>query len=88
MQTRTQSMIEAITNTAVGYGINVTANFVLFPLFGWQISLEQNLALGVFYTAISIARGFCLRRLYNHIHGRQFLARIAREQLKTAEGDE
>jgi hypothetical protein len=50
--------------------INITANTLIFPLFGWEISLRQNVTLGLFYTAISIARSYVLRRWFN--------ARIAR----------
>lgn len=68
MQTRRQSAIEAMMNILVGYTINVTANFALFPLFGWEISLQQNLLIGVFYTLISFARSYLLRRFYNWRH--------------------
>jgi hypothetical protein len=64
-QTRRHSAFEAITNVVVGYGINLTANALLFPLFGWHITLAQNIALGVFYTAISLARSYLLRRIFN-----------------------
>jgi hypothetical protein len=67
-QTRKQSALEATMNIAVGFGINMLANFTLFPFFGWVISLEQNLLLGVFYTLISFMRSYCLRRFYNWRH--------------------
>lgn len=69
-QTRAQSALEAITNIVVGWTINLAANFAIFPLFGWTITLEQNLLLGVFYTVISFVRGYCLRRFYNWRHSR------------------
>lgn len=64
-QTRIGSLIEAVINVVIGFGINFTANMTLFPLFGWQISLEQNIALGACYTAISIARSYTIRRWFN-----------------------
>lgn len=64
-QSRKGSFIEALINVAIGYGINMTANFLIFPLFGWHISLRDNLILGVFYTAISIARSYAIRRWFN-----------------------
>ena len=67
-QTRTQSAIESAMNILVGYGINMAANFLIFPLFGWHISLSQNLILGVIYTLISFARSYALRRFYNWRH--------------------
>ena len=68
MQTRKQSAIEAVMNILVGYTINFIANFTLFPLFGWEISLEQNIIIGVIYTLISFARSYALRRFYNWWH--------------------
>ncbi len=66
-QSRAHSFLEAWANIAVGYGISMTANALLFPLFGWAISLEQNLLLGVIYTVISLVRSYALRRLFNRI---------------------
>ena len=70
MQTRKQSAIEAVMNIFIGYTINFIANFTLFPLFGWEISLQQNLILGVIYTLISFARSYMIRRFYNWWHNR------------------
>lgn len=64
-QSRKASAAEAITNIAVGYGVNLSANFLIFPLFDWDISIAQNLAIGALYTIISFLRSYLLRRLYN-----------------------
>ena len=64
-QTRLGSLIEAVFNVVVGFGINFTANLLIFPLFGWEISAAQNLTLGAIYTAISIARSYVIRRWFN-----------------------
>ena len=66
-QTRKGSLAEALINVLIGYGINLTANALIFPLFGWHISLRQNIALGVFYTFISIVRSYCIRRWFNKL---------------------
>lgn len=68
-QSRTHSALEAFTNIAVGYGVNFVANLLIFPVFGWEISVAQNLALGVFYTLVSFARSYVLRRIYNAFDG-------------------
>lgn len=64
-QSRKGSVVEAMTNTAIGYGINFTANLLIFPLFGMHISLANNFLMGLIYTAISIARSYVLRRVFN-----------------------
>lgn len=55
-------------NIVIGYGFNFTANMLIFPLFGWSISTEQNLILGTIYTVISLVRSYGLRRFYNWYH--------------------
>ena len=36
----------------------------------WDISLQQNLLIGVFYTVISFSGSYLLRRFYNWWHNR------------------
>lgn len=69
MQLKRHSAIEAITNICVGYGINFTANMVILPLFGFDISVAQNLFLGTLYTVISLIRSYVLRRVFNRFTG-------------------
>jgi hypothetical protein len=54
-----------VTNVCVGFGINATANALLFPLFGWHITASQNIRLGIAYTCISLVRSYCIRRAAN-----------------------
>jgi hypothetical protein len=54
-QSRTHSLIEALVNVAVGYCIAVTAQIIVFPIFGVHISLRQNIEIGIIMTVISIA---------------------------------
>lgn len=65
-QTRRGSLLESLFNILVGYSINFTANLLIFPLFGWNISTRENLTLGVIYTGISLVRSYGLRRFFNH----------------------
>jgi hypothetical protein len=64
MQSRCQSLIEAITNVFVGYTLAVVTQMLVFPWFGLHASLRDNLALGLVFTAISLVRGYALRRLF------------------------
>jgi hypothetical protein len=65
MQTKKESLAEAITNVFIGYWINFCANLVILPLIGFNISLEQNLFIGLLYTIISVARSYVIRRFFN-----------------------
>jgi hypothetical protein len=67
MQLKKHSLFEAVTNIIVGYTINLLANMVIFPLWGWTISLKQNIEIGVIYTVISLIRSYCLRRAFTHL---------------------
>ena len=64
-QTRLGSLIEAIINVLIGFGINFTANMLIFPLFGFHITPGANLALGLIYTVISVVRSYAVRRWFN-----------------------
>ena len=63
-QSRLMSLIEAIANVFVGYGVAVVTQILIFPLFGLQTTLGQNLAMGGIFTIVSVFRSFCLRRLF------------------------
>ena len=64
------SLIEAISNVAVGFGLAIATQMLVFPLFGLQASFVDNVALGSIFTGISIARSYLLRRLFEAIRVR------------------
>lgn len=66
-QSRTMSLVESLTNVAVGYGIAVITQIVVFPLFGLTTTLSENMAMGAIFTVVSIARSFTLRRLFEAV---------------------
>ena len=66
-QSRLMSLIEAITNVIVGYGIAVMTQILVFPVFGLQTTLGENLTLGGIFTIVSLLRSFALRRLFEVI---------------------
>ena len=70
-QSRRISLIEAIANVVVGYGLAVLTQIAVFPLFGLRASFGDNLALGAVFTAISLARSYVLRRVFEAVrsHG-------------------
>lgn len=63
-QTRAMSLVEAIANVVVGYGVAVVTQILIFPIFGLHTTLAQNLKMGAIFTVVSIARSFALRRLF------------------------
>ncbi|MGI3212912.1 DUF7220 family protein [Roseovarius tibetensis] len=65
-QTRRMSLVESVTNVIVGYALAVAMQIMVFPWFGLQASLGENLAIGALFTGISLIRGYALRRLFEH----------------------
>lgn len=66
-QTPRGAIIEAWTNIAIGFGVNYCANFLLLPLVGVHVNAADNFMLGWCYTAISIVRGYMIRRFFNFV---------------------
>jgi len=66
-QSRRMSLIEAITNVALGYVLAVFTQIIVFPWFGLHTSLGDNLALGAVFVGISLLRSYVLRRLFARI---------------------
>lgn len=65
LQTKLESFIETCISTAIGLVINVTAQELVFPLFGLYVTFGENLTIAAIFTVISIARGYCIRRWFN-----------------------
>jgi hypothetical protein len=61
------SLIETITSTAIGYSVAVATQLTVFPLFGINIPLQDNLAIGAIFTVVSIVRGYVVRRVFNRL---------------------
>jgi hypothetical protein len=66
-QTRIMSLIEAITNVVVDYGVAVAAQILVFPVFGLHTTFAQNLKMGLIFTGISLIRSLALRRVFEAI---------------------
>lgn len=66
-QTRLGSLIEALTNTAVGFCISMAFSAIVYPLYGWHPSLAINFQITMWFTILSIGRGYVLRRAFTRI---------------------
>jgi hypothetical protein len=65
-QTRLGSLIEALFNVLIGFGINFVANLVILPQFGFtSLTLMSNLWIGLLYTVVSVVRSYVVRRWFN-----------------------
>lgn len=66
-QSKIQSAIESVVNVAIGYSVAVTAQIIIFPLYGLNVPLHDNLQIGVLFTIISLIRSYCIRRFFNRL---------------------
>ena len=67
MQTKKMSLIETLSSVAIGYIISLAAQMIIFPIFDIKVSLTDNLIIGLFFTVVSIIRGYYVRRFFNWI---------------------
>ena len=70
-QSRAMSLVESVANVIIGYGFAVETQIVIFPIFGLHTTLAQNLMMGAVFTMVSIARSYCLRRIFEAIRVKQ-----------------
>jgi len=66
-QPRIWSLYEATANTIIGYALALIGQVYIYAAYQIQVTLEQNLVIGVFFMAISLARSYILRRVFNEL---------------------
>lgn len=71
MQTRLQSMVEALVNTGLGFVIALAAQVFITRYYGIPTTLQQDFLITCFFTGISILRGYAVRRMFNGWHHHQ-----------------
>lgn len=69
-QSRLMSAVESGVNVAVGFGIAVATQAVVFPIFGLHASTSEHLSIGAVFTVVSVIRSYCLRRVFEAIRVR------------------
>ena len=65
MQLRKWSFFESLTNILIGYGVALGSQIIIFPMFGMEVSLNDNIQIGLWFTAVSLVRSYVLRRVFN-----------------------
>lgn len=67
MQTKKHSLIESLVNILIGYFTALFSQFLIFPLFDINIPIQDNLLIGFYFTLISLARSYLVRRYFNNL---------------------
>ena len=69
MQSKRESMIETLTSVFVGWLIGVILNMLVLPLFDYNITVVDSLWVSLIFTAVSVIRGYIIRRWFNSKEG-------------------
>lgn len=67
-QSRAWSLGETCFSTAVGFVIAYATTALVMPVFGYPVTVADNLGITAIFTAVSIVRGYCIRRLFTWIN--------------------
>ena len=69
-QPRLHSFVEAWINVLIGFGVSFAANMLILPMFGYNVSVNHALGIGLWFTVVSVIRGYAVRRLFNRMYRR------------------
>jgi len=67
-QSKAHSILEALANVAIGFGVALVSQLVIFELYGIRIPLLTNVEITLWFTLISIVRSYGVRRIFNWWH--------------------
>ena len=73
-QSRRMSLLEALANVALGFGVAVATQIAVFPMFGLRASLSENLAIGAIFTILCGA-------LHNRVYAESMIMRNPRRAI-------
>ena len=65
MQSKKDSFKESLVNVFVGYITAFISQLIVFPIVGLKANIEQNIMIGLYFTFISLARSYLIRRFFN-----------------------
>lgn len=68
MQTKVQSIVEVICGLLFGFTLSVIAGRFIYPAYGMPVTWGSNVAITLWFTIISLARGYLVRRFFNWLH--------------------
>lgn len=68
-QSRRHSATESLCNTLAGLLLSYVLGMLVYPLFGFPVTPEQNAIIVGIFTVASVLRNYVIRRLYNRYGG-------------------
>ncbi len=64
-QSKKQSFLESMSSTGIGFIVSLVSTFIVFPMVGIESNFKVNLQVTLYFTIISILRGYLVRRFFN-----------------------
>jgi hypothetical protein len=64
-QSKFGSFLEALAHTCIGYVLSLCVQLIIYPMYGATFSFRQNIEIGLIFMAVSIVRGYVIRRWFN-----------------------
>ena len=64
-QSKIESLIESIINTSLGFLVALITQILIYPLFDIEVSFGDQTLLALIFTAVSLVRGYVVRRYFN-----------------------
>ena len=68
-QSKVMSLVESLTNVAVGILVSLASQLVIFKAYDIRIAFADNVMITLWFTVISVVRSFALRRVFNGLRG-------------------
>ena len=65
MQSRLASLIESLTNVAIGMVVSFFGQIVVSHWYNLPLNVTQNMQIVMFFTVLSVLRSYGIRRWYN-----------------------
>ncbi|WP_044419447.1 DUF7220 family protein [Halarcobacter anaerophilus] len=65
MQSKTESFIESILNTASGFVLSLFLVNTVLPFYGFDVKPGQSLEIVLIFTVASVCRSYIWRRVFN-----------------------
>ena len=64
-QSNLASFTESFINVSIGYAVALCTQLIVFPLYGFDVTISEQLSIGLIFTCISLARMYIIRRFFN-----------------------
>ena len=64
-QSRLMSLLESLSNVAIGMVVSFFGQIVVSHWYNLPLNVAQNMQIVLFFTVLSVARSYCIRRWYN-----------------------